>query len=149
MRAVVQRVKWAKVEAFDEVVGSINEGIMLLLGVEVEDGSEDVDYLVNKVINLRIFNDEQGIMNLSLKDIQGELLVVSQFTLYGNCKKGLRPSYSRAAKGEKAIELYEEFIKKATSQGFKVEKGAFGEHMKVELLNDGPVTLILESPKSN
>lgn len=149
MRAVVQRVKWAKVEAFDEVVGSINKGIMLLLGVEQEDVSEDVDYLVNKIINLRIFDDEQGIMNLSLKDIEGELLVVSQFTLYGNCKKGLRPSYSRAAKGDKAIGLYEEFIKKAASQGLKVEKGAFGEHMNVELLNDGPVTLILESPKSN
>lgn len=147
MKAVVQRVKYAKVEVENEIVGSINEGIMLLLGVDKNDGDKELDYILNKVVNLRIFNDENGIMNLSLKDVDGELLVVSQFTLYGDCKKGLRPSYTQAAKGEMAINLYEKFIEKAKKEVKKVEGGKFGADMKVELLNDGPVTLIIESPK--
>lgn len=149
MRCVVQRVKWAKIESLGKIAGKIDNGIMLLLGVDKDDRVEDVDYMIKKVLNLRIFDDEKGIMNLSLKDVEGELLVVSQFTLYGNCKKGLRPSYSRAAKGDKAVYLYEDFILKAKKEGIKVEKGQFGEHMDVELLNDGPVTLIIESPKLN
>lgn len=149
MKAVVQRVKYAKVEVENKIVGSINEGIMLLLGIDKNDGDKELDYILNKVVNLRIFNDENGIMNLSLKDVDGELLVVSQFTLYGDCKKGLRPSYTQAAKGEMAISLYEKFIEKAKKEVKKVEGGKFGADMKVELLNDGPVTLIIESPKLN
>jgi len=147
MKAVVQRVKYAKVEVENEIVGSINEGIMLLLGVDKNDGDKELDYMLNKVVNLRIFNDENGIMNLSLKDVDGELLVVSQFTLYGDCRKGLRPNYMQAGKGEMAISLYEKFIEKAKKEVKKVEGGKFGADMKVELLNDGPVTLIIESPK--
>lgn len=147
MRAVVQRVKFANVKVNERLVGSIDKGIILLLGVDKNDGEKELDYTLKKVLNLRIFDDEKGIMNLSLKDVKGELLVVSQFTLYGDCRKGLRPSYSQAAKGDMAINLYEKFMEKAKKELSKVEGGEFGAHMEVELLNDGPVTLIIESPK--
>lgn len=148
MRVVIQRVKNASVEVDGEIVGKIDKGILALLGITHEDTEKDVDYLVKKVLNLRIFSDEQDKMNLSLKNVEGELLVISQFTLYGECQKGLRPSFTNAAKPAIATELYEKFISKAKSEGFKVESGIFGADMKVNLLNDGPVTLILDSPQN-
>ncbi len=147
MRAVVQRVSSSKVSVDEEVVGQINRGLMVLLGVTHSDTSKDVDYMVDKVTNLRIFEDEDEKMNLSLKDIKGELLVVSQFTLYGDARKGRRPSFSEAARPEVANPLYEEFIEKIKQQGINVGTGKFGAHMMVDLTNDGPVTILLESTK--
>ncbi len=147
MRAVVQRVSSSKVSVDEEVVGQINRGLMVLLGVTHSDTSKDVDYMVDKVTNLRIFEDEDEKMNLSLKDIKGELLVVSQFTLYGDARKGRRPSFSEAARPEIANPLYEEFIEKIKQQGINVGTGKFGAHMMVDLTNDGPVTILLESTK--
>ncbi len=148
MRVIIQRVKEAKVLVENNIVGEIDKGLMVLLGVTHGDTEKDVDYLVKKVTKLRIFNDEKGKMNLSLKDIEGELLVVSQFTLYGNCEKGLRPSFTDAAKADVANDLYKKFIKLAKEDGFRVEEGSFGAHMEVDFINDGPVTLILDSPKN-
>lgn len=145
MRAVVQRVKQAKVSIGEETVGQIDKGMMVLLGVTQEDGVKDVDYLVNKICNLRIFSDTQGKMNLSLKEIAGQMLVVSQFTLYGDCRKGRRPSFVNAAPPQKARELYDEFVQKARLEGMEVATGRFQEDMLVEIHNDGPVTLILDS----
>ena len=148
MRAVVQRVSSSKVTVENNVIGKINKGLLVLLGVTHEDTSKDVDYMIDKILNLRIFEDENDKMNLSLKDVGGELLVVSQFTLYGDCRKGKRPSFSNAAKPDLATKLYEEFIEKAKAQDVVVGTGQFGAHMMVDLTNDGPVTMLLESNKS-
>ena len=148
MRAVVQRVSSSKVTVEGNITGEINKGLLVLLGVTHEDTSKDVDYIIDKTLNLRIFEDEDEKMNLSLKDIGGELLVVSQFTLYGDCRKGRRPSFSTAAKPEHAISLYEEFVEKAKAEGLKVGTGQFRAHMMVDLTNDGPVTILLDSSKT-
>ena len=148
MRAVVQKVSSSKVTVDGEITGQINEGLLVLLGVTHEDTSKDVDYMIDKTLNLRIFEDEDGKMNLSLKDIGGELLVVSQFTLYGDCRKGRRPSFSEAAKPEFANELYEEYVAKAKEQGIKVGTGRFRTHMVVDVTNEGPVTMLLDSSKT-
>lgn len=147
MRVVVQRVKHASVTINGTVNGKINNGFLVLLGVQSTDSEQDVDYLVKKVTNLRIFSDENDKMNLSLKDVNGELLVISQFTLYGNCREGNRPSFIEAAKPDVAIPLYEYFVEECRKQISVVETGVFGADMKVSLLNDGPVTIIIESKK--
>lgn len=144
MKLVIQRVKRASVEVNKEIVGKIEQGFLVLLGVGPEDTKEIADFLVQKLIKLRVFEDENGKMNLSLKDINGELLIVSQFTLYADCTGGNRPSFTNAAKPDKANELYEYFIKECKKENIKVEHGIFGADMKVELLNDGPVTILLE-----
>ena len=148
MRAVVQRVSSSRVTVDDRVTGEINEGLLVLSGVTHEDTSKDVDYMIDKVLNLRIFEDENEKMNLSLKDVEGELLVVSQFTLYGDCRKGRRPSFSTAARPELATKLYEEFIEKLRKEGIVTQTGQFGAHMMVDLTNDGPVTILLESNRT-
>ena len=145
MRVVVQRVKHASVTINGTVNGKINNGFLVLLGVQSTDSEQDVDYLVKKVTNLRIFSDENDKMNLSLKDINGELLIVSQFTLYANCKEGNRPSFVEAAKPDIAIPLYEYFVSECKKIIPVVETGIFGADMKVDLLNDGPVTIIMDS----
>ena len=145
MRVVVQRVKHASVTINGTVNGKINNGFLVLLGVQSTDNEQDVDYLVKKVTNLRIFSDENDKMNLSLKDVNGELLIVSQFTLYANCKEGNRPSFVEAAKPDIAIPLYEYFVSECKKIIPVVETGIFGVDMKVDLLNDGPVTIIMDS----
>ena len=145
MRVVVQRVKHASVTINGSVNGKINNGFLVLLGIQSTDSEQDVDYLVKKVTNLRIFSDENDKMNLSLKDVNGELLIVSQFTLYANCKEGNRPSFVEAAKPDIAIPLYEYFISECRKIIPVVETGIFGADMKVDLLNDGPVTIIMDS----
>jgi D-tyrosyl-tRNA(Tyr) deacylase len=148
MRAVVQRVSEAKVVVEGEEVGRIGKGILVLLGVGHEDGPDDASSLAEKVVNLRIFADELDKMNLSLLDIGGDLLAVSQFTLWGDCRKGRRPSFVAAADPAKAEELYETFIEHARSLGVTVVTGRFQEMMQVSLINDGPVTLMLDSKKA-
>lgn len=146
MRAVIQRVREASVTVDGEVVSKIGAGLLVLLGIEAADSGEDIDWLVPKIGNLRIFNDSDGVMNRSLKDTKGELIVVSQFTLMASTKKGNRPSYIRAARPEMAIPLYEEFV--ARMEAFlqkKVGTGIFGADMKVALLNDGPVTIWIDT----
>lgn len=145
MRVVVQRVKHASVTINGTVNGKINNGFLVLLGVQSTDSEQDVDYLVKKVTNLRIFSDENDKMNLSLKYVNGELLIVSQFTLYANCKEGNRPSFVEAAKPDIAIPLYEYFVSECKKIIPVVETGIFGADMKVDLLNDGPVTIIMDS----
>ena len=145
MRVVVQRVKHASVTINGTVNGKINNGFLVLLGVQSTDSEQDVDYLVKKVTNLRIFSDENDKMNLSLKDVNGELLIVSQFTLYANCKEGNRPSFVEAAKPDIAIPLYEYFVSECKKIIPVVETGIFGADLKVDLLNDGPVTIIMDS----
>lgn len=144
MKLVVQRVKNAKVEVEGETVGSIEKGFLVLLGVTHTDTKETADYLVKKLCNLRVFEDENGKMNLSIRDVKGKLLIVSQFTLYADCTGGNRPSFVNAAKPDMANELYEYFCEKCKENGIEVQKGIFGADMKVSLLNDGPVTIILE-----
>ena len=144
MRAVVQRVSSSKVTVDGEVTGEINKGLLVLLGVTHEDTSKDVDYIIDKVLNLRIFEDENEKMNLSLKDVNGELLLVSQFTLYGDTKNGNRPSFIEAARPEEANKMYEYIIEKCKEKIVKVETGVFGAKMKVSLINDGPTTIIME-----
>jgi D-tyrosyl-tRNA(Tyr) deacylase len=146
MRIVIQRVIQANVKVEEEVVGTIGKGLLVLLGIENDDNSSDIEWLVNKLINLRIFNDKNQVMNLSLNDIMGELLVISQFTLMASTKKGNRPSYVRAARHETAIPLYERFISLSEQKlGKKIAKGVFGADMKVSLTNDGPVTIVIDS----
>lgn len=145
MIALVQRVSEAKVTVDGKIVGSIGRGILVLLGIGEDDEKGDADFLAEKVIHLRIFEDEAGKMNRSPMDISGELLIVSQFTLLGDCSKGRRPSFIRAARPEKAIPLYEYFTNQCRKSGLKVETGQFQAMMAVSLVNDGPVTLILES----
>ena len=149
MRAVIQKVTQSSVTVEDKVVGSIDKGLTILLGVGPEDTHEDIDYLVDKILNLRIFEDEQGKMNLSLMDVGGQLLVISQFTLYGDCRKGRRPSFTSAAPPQKANDLYLAFVEACRQKGVaKVQTGEFGAHMKVDIVNDGPVTLLLDSQKN-
>lgn len=144
MKIVIQRVANAQVEVDKKVVGKIGKGFLVLVGVTHEDTKENADYLVKKLCKLRVFTDENDKMNLSLKDVNGELLIVSQFTLYANCKDGNRPSFVEAARPEQANELYEYFCSECEKNDIKVEKGIFGADMKVSLLNDGPVTIIIE-----
>ena len=144
MRLVIQRVKNAKVDIDGKTVSSIGKGLLVLLGVTHEDTKETVDYLVKKLCKLRVFEDENGKMNLSIKDVEGKLLIVSQFTLYADCSRGNRPSFVNAAKPDFANELYEYFCEKCKEEQIEVQKGIFGADMKVSLLNDGPVTIILE-----
>lgn len=148
MRAVIQRVKQAKVTVNDEITGEIASGIVVLLGVSNDDAESDARFLVDKIVNLRIFNDTEGKMNLSLLDISGSLLVVSQFTLYADTRKGRRPSYIEAAPPQKANELYEYFVEESRKLISNVQTGRFQAMMDVELINDGPVTIILESPST-
>lgn len=148
MRAVVQRVSRAKVTVDGEITGEIGNGVLVLLGVSVNDKEADADYLVDKVVNLRIFEDTDGKMNHSLVDIGGGMLVVSQFTLYGDTRRGRRPSYIDAARPEEANRLYEYFVLEAGKQIDQVETGVFQAMMDVELVNDGPVTIILDSEKT-
>lgn len=145
MRIVLQRSKNAKVTVNGEIVGEIESGLVLLVGVTHEDGEEDAAYLADKVVNLRIFEDENGKMNHSLLDKGGQILSVSQFTLYGDCRKGRRPNFMEAAKPEQAEKLYEFFNEELRKKGISVETGIFGAMMDVSLINDGPVTLIVES----
>ena len=146
MRLVVQRVTEANVKVDNNIVGEIKKGFLVLLGIKTTDTKEDADYLVRKLINLRIFSDENDKMNLSLKDVGGELLIISQFTLYGDCKKsGNRPSFTDSAKPDIAIPLYEYFVEACKKQIPVVQAGIFGADMKVSLLNDGPVTIIIDS----
>ena len=144
MRVLVQRVLESKVEVNNEVVGSINKGLLLFVGFTNGDTSKEIDYLVNKVVNLRIFDDENGVMNKSLLDVGGSILSVSQFTLYGDASNGNRPSYINAMPGEQSIKLYEEFNSKLKEKNIHIEAGIFGADMKVSLINDGPITIILE-----
>jgi len=148
MRAVVQRVKKAKVEVEGRIVGEIGPGVLIFLGIGEGDSEKDCEYLSNKITHLRIFSDNERLMNLSLKEVGGSALVVSQFTLWGDCRKGRRPSFSRAAPPERARELYEYFIEILRGDGLEVATGNFQEMMDVHLVNDGPVTLLLDSSKT-
>lgn len=146
MRTIIQRVKRASVTVDGQITGSIAHGLLVLVGFENEEKQEDFDWMIKKITQLRIFDDENGVMNLALQDVGGEMLIVSQFTLHANCKKGNRPSYIRAAGPDLAIPYYERFIAETEKTlGDKVQTGIFGADMKVELLNDGPVTIILDS----
>ena len=144
MRVLVQRSLGASVKVDDKVVGKIDNGLVLLVGFTQKDSSKEIDYMVDKVVNLRIFDDENGVMNKSLMDVGGSILSISQFTLYADSRKGRRPSYVNALGGDEATILYDEFNNKLKSTGIKVETGIFGADMKVSLVNDGPVTIMLE-----
>lgn len=146
MRVVIQRVSSASVTVDGNVTGTINKGLLVLQGVEDADGAEDINWLCNKIVNLRIFDDTTGVMNLSVKDVGGSILLVSQFTLHASTKKGNRPSYIRASKGEVAVSWYEKMIAQLGLElGTPVQTGVFGADMKVALVNDGPVTIIIDS----
>lgn len=146
MRAVIQRVSEASVTVDNKITGSIKTGLLVLIGIEDADTDEDMRKLSSKIVNLRIFNDEQGLMNLSIKDVNGDILLVSQFTLFADAKKGNRPSYIRASKPPVAIPMYEKMIATMSSDlGKKVETGIFGADMKVALVNDGPVTIFIDT----
>ena len=147
MRAVVQRVKSGSVEIEKKEVGKIEDGLVVLLGVGQKDIEKDAKYLAEKIVNLRIFEDKKGKMNLSVKDIDGQILVISQFTLYGDCKKGRRPSFIFAAFPDKAVKLYDYFVKFIKNYGLKVETGQFQARMLVKIFNNGPVTILLDSEK--
>ena len=147
MRAVVQRVKSASVEVSGKALGTIGHGIVVLLGISAEDSVEDTEYLVNKILKLRIFENEDRKMDLNISDVNGEVLVVSQFTLYGDCRKGNRPSYDKAGKPEYARSVYFSFLEKIRESGLKVEEGEFGAFMEINLSNSGPVTILLDSKK--
>lgn len=148
MRAVLQRVTEARVEVAGQIAGEIGAGLLVLLGVARDDATDDADYLAEKIANLRIFDDAEGKMNRSLLDTAGAMLIVSQFTLFGDVRRGRRPSYSDAAEPEKANQLYEYFVDRVRGFGLKVETGVFQAMMTVTLTNDGPVTILLDSPKA-
>ena len=145
MRALIQRASGASVKVDGEVLGKISTGLVVLLGIKHDDESKDLDYLLDKICGLRIFSDADGKFNDSLEDVHGELLVISQFTLFADTRKGRRPGFTESARPEKAIPLYEKFIAKAKERGISVQCGRFGADMKVSLLNDGPVTIMLDS----
>jgi len=147
LRAVIQRVKKGSVEIEKKETGKIEEGLVVLLGVGQKDIEKDAEYLAEKIVNLRIFEDKEGKMNLSVKDINGQILVISQFTLYGNCRKGRRPSFISAALPDKAVKLYDYFVKYIKNYGLKIETGEFQAMMLVKIFNDGPVTILLDSEK--
>ena len=149
MRVVLQRSKDASVKVNNKVVGKIDFGLLLLVGFTDKDSSCEIDYMVDKVINLRVFDDENGVMNKSLLDVGGSILSISQFTLYGDTKKGRRPSYVKALNGNEAIKLYDEFNDKLKNKNINVQTGIFGADMKVTFTNDGPVTLLLEKENLN
>lgn len=148
MRAVVQRVKRSSVKVNGETIGEISKGINVLVGITKDDNLEDLKYIKEKIFNLRIFSDENDKMNLSVKDVKGELLIISQFTLYGDARKGRRPSFIEALGGEEAVKLYNDFIDLCKTEGLKIQTGEFGADMEVEIINDGPVTLLLDSKKN-
>jgi D-aminoacyl-tRNA deacylase len=146
MRAVLQRTAFASVKVDGNITGSIQKGLLVLMGVEDADTSEDIEWLSSKIVNLRVFDDENGVMNLSVKDVGGDILLVSQFTLHASTKKGNRPSYIKASKPDFAIPMYEKMIAQLeTDLGKKIQTGIFGADMKVELLNDGPVTIVIDT----
>ena len=146
MRVIIQRVSEASVKINGEIKSAIQIGFLVLLGIEIEDSTDDADYLIQKLINLRVFSDQDGKMNFSLTDVKGDILIVSQFTLHAFTKKGNRPSYIKAARPEQSIPLYEYFLNKTKSQfSGKVFSGEFGADMKIALINDGPVTIIIDS----
>lgn len=148
MRAVVQRVTSSRVLVDGVVIGRIDKGFNVLIGISKDDTVEDLQYIKDKIINLRVFHDENDKMNLSLLDIKGEILAISQFTLYGDCRKGRRPNFMEAKGGDEAKALYDEFIDLLKTSNLKVETGEFGAEMKVEINNDGPVTILLDSKKN-
>jgi D-tyrosyl-tRNA(Tyr) deacylase len=146
MKVVIQRVSNAQVEVHQQTVGKIAQGLLVLVGIETEDTPEDADWLANKIIQMRIFNDENHVMNLSVKEVKGNILLISQFTLHASTKKGNRPSYIKAAKPEIAIPLYQHMIQKLSFElGQPIQTGQFGADMKVSLVNDGPVTIVMDS----
>ncbi|TBR18565.1 MAG: D-tyrosyl-tRNA(Tyr) deacylase [Chitinophagaceae bacterium] len=146
MKAVIQRVSNASVTIEDKIVGKIDTGLLILIGIEDADTKDDIDWLCGKIVNLRIFNDANGVMNVSVKESKGELLVVSQFTLHASTKKGNRPSYSKASTAAIAIPIYQQFLDQLSNEmGENVKAGKFGADMKVELINDGPVTIIIDT----
>ncbi|AQW91104.1 D-tyrosyl-tRNA(Tyr) deacylase [Elizabethkingia anophelis] len=145
MKVVIQRVSESEVVVENQSVGKIGKGFMLLIGIDENDEKQDADWLVQKILNLRVFGDEEGKMNLSIVDIKGDLLCISQFTLIADYKKGNRPSFIKAAKPDKAIPLFEYFKEEITKSGLKTESGIFGADMKVSLINDGPVTIVMDS----
>lgn len=150
MRVVIQRVKEAGVTVEKDVISSIGTGLLVLLGIEDSDSEDDIDWLVKKIVQLRIFDDEEGVMNLSVQDIAGDILIVSQFTLHANTKKGNRPSYIRASKPEFAIPVYNKFLEKVEEvTGRRPGRGIFGAMMDVSLVNDGPVTIIIDSKQKD
>lgn len=147
MRVVVQRVLSSSVEVEGKLVGEISKGLLILLGVGEEDDEKDLEYIYNKVVGLRIFEDENEKMNLSIKDIKGDLLIISQFTLYGDVRKGKRPSFTKSAHPDIAKKLYKELIEKTKALGIPTKEGIFGADMKVSLVNDGPVTILIDSKR--
>ena len=147
MRAVVQRVTYSNVKVDGTIVGEINKGFNVLIGISKEDTEEDMKYIKDKVINLRVFEDENDKMNFSVLDVKGELLIISQFTLYGDCRKGRRPNFMNAKGGEEAKVLYLKLVEMLKETGLNVQTGEFGADMKVDIQNDGPVTLLLDSTK--
>ena len=147
MRAVIQRVSDAQVKVDGNIAGKIDKGLLVLLGIGEDDNNDDLEYMVRKILGLRIFEDDNSKMNLSLEDVEGELLIISQFTLYGDVRKGRRPSFSTSANPEIAEDMYEDFVKKCKEKGIRTEKGIFGAEMEVGLTNQGPVTILLDSKK--
>jgi D-tyrosyl-tRNA(Tyr) deacylase len=148
MRACIQRVSRAQVTVDRQVIGRIGRGLVVLLGVGSDDSDDDAQYLADKIAGLRIFDDSEGKMNLAIRDVGGAMLVISQFTLYGDCRRGRRPSFTDAAPPDRAMELYEAFVRQLEQSGVPVQLGRFREHMDVELVNDGPVTLLVDSDKA-
>lgn len=149
MKIVLQRVSEAQVKVNNKLVGEINKGLVLLIGIHEEDNKEDINWIIHKILNQRIFSDENGKMNLSIKDIKGEILCISQFTLLADYKKGNRPSFIKAMKPEYAIPLFDYFLNEIKKSTLKIESGIFGADMKVSLINDGPVTIVLDSKTKN
>ena len=149
MRVILQRVEEASVKVDDKIVGSIDHGVLVLVGFTQKDTQKEIDYIAKKIVNLRIFDDENGVMNKSLIDINGSILSVSQFTLYADTSQGRRPSYTKALNGDEAIFLYDKFNQKLKEYGVEVKTGIFGENMKVSLINDGPISIMIEKENKN